>query len=75
MATGTIKKLVRDRGFGFIEVPGQNDVFFHASDVRGVPYDELREGERVEFEVTEDPRRKGPRAVDVHPAGGERRVA
>ena len=51
MAQGTIKKLVSDRGFGFIlpeNEPGSgNDLFFHRVDVQGSGYDMLREGENV----------------------------
>lgn len=62
--TGTIKTLVRDRGFGFIAREGQaKDLFFHSKDLTGVMFDELKEGETVNFEVAEGP--KGPSAVNV----------
>jgi CspA family cold shock protein len=61
MPQGKIKKLVSDRGFGFIESE-RGDLFFHHSGVHGV-FEELVEGERVEYEVGEGP--KGPRAVSV----------
>ena len=57
MATGTITRLVRDRGFGFIQVEGRTDeVFFHTSSVEQPTFDELNEGQKVEFEVEPDPR-------------------
>ena len=62
MAQGTIKRLT-DKGFGFIETASGKDIFFHSSGLEGVTYDELREGQRVEFEEGEGP--KGPRAEHV----------
>ncbi len=62
--TGTIKTLVRDRGFGFIAREGEaKDLFFHSKDLNGVMFDELKEGETVNFEVAEG--QKGPSAVNV----------
>jgi CspA family cold shock protein len=62
--TGTIKTLVRDRGFGFIAREGEaKDLFFHSKDLSGVMFDELKEGETVNFEVAEG--QKGPSAVNV----------
>ncbi len=69
MAQGTIKKLVRDRGFGFIGA-GQQDVFFHLSSLDGVSFEDLQEGQAVEFELKEDDgrgRNKGPAASVVKP--------
>jgi CspA family cold shock protein len=63
--TGTIKKIVRDKGFGFI-VPddGSEDVFFHRSRLgTNVQFEDLREGDEVEFQVR--PGEKGPQASDV----------
>ena len=62
--TGTIKTLVRDRGFGFIAREGQaKDLFFHSKDLSGVMFDELKEGDALNFEVAEG--QKGPSAVNV----------
>jgi CspA family cold shock protein len=64
---GTIKKLVSDRGFGFIAREGEaKDLFFHSKDVKGVTFDELREGDNVTFEVTQG--EKGPAATNVERA-------
>lgn len=61
---GTIKTLVRDRGFGFIAREGEaKDLFFHSKEVQGVTFDELKEGDTVTFEVTEGD--KGPAASNV----------
>ena len=54
MSQGTIKKLVKDRGFGFISTnSGKGDVFFHVSAVADGAFDALQEGQNVEFEIVE----------------------
>jgi CspA family cold shock protein len=61
--TGTIKTLT-DKGFGFINVEGQEkDLFFHTNSLVGVQFNELREGDAVSFETEESP--KGMNAVNV----------
>lgn len=63
MQEGTIARLT-DRGFGFIARPGQEkDLFFHSNELRGVEFKDLREGDKVTFEVTESP--KGLNATNV----------
>ncbi len=62
MAEGTIKRLT-DRGFGFIDVGGGKDLFFHMSAVEGVSFEQLSEGQRVSYTTGEGP--KGPRAENV----------
>jgi CspA family cold shock protein len=64
MAEGTIKKLT-DKGFGFISNASGTDIFFHMSAVEGVRFDELREGQKVSYNVGRGP--KGPRAENVKP--------
>lgn len=65
--TGTIKRLARDRGFGFIQGENGQDYFFHQSELRGgLTFTELKEGQRVTFEPREA--EKGPRAADIGPA-------
>ena len=63
--TGTIKRVVRDKGFGFITPhDGSADVFFHRTRLAPrVEFDDLREGEEVEFQSR--PGDKGPQAFDV----------
>lgn len=64
--TGTIAKLVTDRGFGFIKPDEESDkdLFFHARGVTGeTVYDDLREGDKVTYELEDGP--KGPTAVEV----------
>ena len=62
MAEGTIKRLT-DKGFGFIDTGTGKDLFFHMSAVEGVRFEDLRQGQRVSFNVGEGP--KGPRAENV----------
>lgn len=63
MQEGTIARLT-DKGFGFIKVEGQEkDLFFHSTELVNVRFDELREGDKVSFEVGESP--KGPNAIKV----------
>lgn len=57
MATGKIKTLVTERGFGFIAVDGGSDeVFFHSSSLAEGGYDGLQVGQTVNFDVEADPR-------------------
>lgn len=62
MAEGTIKRLTT-KGFGFIENGSGTDMFFHSSSVEGTSYEELREGQKVSYNVGQGP--KGPRAENV----------
>lgn len=64
MAEGTIKKIT-DKGFGFIDTGKGGDLFFHMSNVEGVRFDDLHEGQRVSFNEGRGP--KGPRAENVRP--------
>ena len=60
---GTIKTKT-DRGFGFISREGEvKDLFFHSTDLVGVTFDMLKEGDAVTFEVADGP--KGPSAKNV----------
>lgn len=63
MEQGTVKWFNAEKGFGFIEVEGGNDVFVHFSAILGDGFKSLEEGQRVEFEVTEGNR--GPQAENV----------
>jgi CspA family cold shock protein len=67
MATGTIKRVVSDRGFGFIAAEDEKEYFFHRNSLEApLDFDRLAGGERVEFDVEESP--KGPRANKVRAA-------
>ena len=62
MSQGTIARL--NNGYGFITREGEDkDLFFHVNELQGVAFDDLREGDKVQFEVGEGP--KGPNAVNV----------
>ena len=65
MPQGTIKKLVSDRGFGFINTGGGEELFFHHSSVQGTAFENLHEGQAVEYQEGQGP--KGPRATAVKP--------
>lgn len=69
MAEGTIRSIRADRGFGFISPDGgAEDIFFHTSAVADQGFDQLREGQRVEFEPGTDPRNPTrSRAQNVRP--------
>jgi CspA family cold shock protein len=61
---GVIKKLTRDRSFGFIRAEDGVDYFFHESELKGgIVFEDIHEGEAVEFQPTETG--KGPRAIDI----------
>ena len=63
---GTIKRLVSDKGFGFILASDGNEYFFHNSACAQTPFDEMREGQAVTFERGQGP--KGPRGENVRVA-------
>jgi CspA family cold shock protein len=68
MPQGTIKKLVTDRGFGFI-TGERGDVFFHHSALQATSIEALSVGQTVEYDVGQGP--KGPRAENVRLVDGE----
>ncbi len=60
---GTVKKLM-PKGYGFIEVEEQDDdVFFHSNELEGASFEELKEGDKLSFELVDS--EKGPNAVNV----------
>jgi CspA family cold shock protein len=62
MPEGKIKKVLSEKGFGFIEGE-RDDMFFHHSEVQGTTIEQLREGEMVEYQIGQG--KKGPCAVSV----------
>jgi cold shock protein len=67
VTTGTVKKVISDRGFGFITAEDGKEYFFHRGGLdSSLDFDRLVGGEKVEFEVTQSP--KGPRAEHVRAA-------
>jgi cold shock protein len=65
MPIGTIKRIVRDRGFGFIRDEAGQEWFFHRSAVQETAFEQLAEGQRVSFD--EEASSKGPRATNIQP--------
>ncbi|MBA2175405.1 cold shock domain-containing protein [Halobacillus locisalis] len=63
MLQGTVKWFNAEKGFGFIEVEGQDDVFVHFSAIQGEGFKTLEENETVDFEIVEGDR--GPQAANV----------
>ncbi len=63
MKIGTVKWFNAEKGFGFIEVQGEDDVFVHFSAISGEGFKSLEEGQKVEFEVVDGNR--GPQAANV----------
>lgn len=63
MERGTVKWFNNEKGFGFIEVDGKDDVFVHFSAIQGDGFKSLEEGQEVEFTVVEGAR--GPQAEEV----------
>ena len=63
MQKGTIASL-KEQGFGFIKVEGEEkDLFFHSNELQGVSFEDLKEGDEVQFEVADGP--KGLNATNV----------
>lgn len=63
MENGTIKKLIRNRGFGFINSADGREIFFHRNSLVDADFDRLNEDQNVEFEIEKTP--KGPSAINV----------
>ena len=63
--TGTVKWFSNEKGYGFIQREGANDVFVHYSAIQAEGFKTLSEGQQVEFEVEQSPR--GPQATNVVP--------
>jgi len=65
---GTIKRLFKNRGFGFIKAEDGREIFFHMTGVGGVEFESLTEGQAVAFDIEKNQkgsRNKGPRAINV----------
>ena len=66
MPAGRIKKIIPDRGFGFVRADDGNEVFFHRTELTLIDFDQLEEGQVVEFDIVDSP--KGPRARNLRQA-------
>ena len=63
MPKGTVKRIMRERGFGFISAEDGRELFFHRSELQNLDFAELEEGDHLEFDVVEG--NKGPQAVGI----------
>jgi len=63
VAKGTVGRLMKDRGYGFITTEDGKDIFFHRTALQDIKFYSLREGKSLEFENEEGP--KAPRAIDI----------
>ena len=62
---GTIVRMIRDRGFGFVRIEDGSEIFFHHSSLARGVFDTLQEGQELEFEIETDVRGRGQRATNV----------
>ena len=69
MQRGTVVRMIRDRGFGFLRLEDGSEVFFHHSAMNPGEFDSLTEGQELEFTIEQDPRGRGSRASNVRRAG------
>lgn len=65
MPSGTVVRLIRDRGFGFIRQENGSEVFFHHSSMNPGEFDTLHEGDQLDFTIEQDPHGRGSRAANV----------
>jgi CspA family cold shock protein len=63
--TGPVIRLVRDRGFGFVRTQSNEEIFFHHSTLPSGVFDSLQDGQEIEFDIEDDARGRGKRAVNV----------
>jgi len=70
MHKGTVKRIMRERGFGFILAEDGREVFFHRSELQNVDFNELKEGDHLEFTVAKGD--KGPQAGNIKKTSEER---
>ena len=69
MAKGKVKRLLRERGFGFIAAEDGREIFFHQSELQNISFSALQEEDQVEFDVVKGD--KGPKAENVKKIGQE----
>ena len=69
MAKGTVKRIIRERGFGFIAAEDGREIFFHRSELQDVDFDAIGEGDPLEFTIVKG--KKGPQAIGVKKPSGE----
>ena len=69
MTRGTVVRMIRDRGFGFIRVEDGSEIFFHHSSMPRGLLDTIQEGQELDFDIETDPRGRGQRAMNVEVVG------
>ena len=69
MAKGRVKRLMRERGFGFIAAEDGREIFFHQSELQNTSFNDLHEGDQLEFDVVKGD--KGPKAENIKKIGQE----
>jgi len=62
---GTVVRMIRDRGFGFVRCEDGAEVFFHHSSLAPGVFDTIQDGQEMEFEIETDARGRGQRATGV----------
>jgi cold shock protein len=65
MAQGPIVRIIRDRGFAFVRTDDGSEIFMHHSTLPNGVFDSLQENQEVAFDIENDPRGRGQRAVNV----------
>jgi len=69
VARGPIVRIIRDRGFGFVRAEDGSEIFIHHSTLPRGEFDTLQEGQEIEFDIENDQRGRGQRAVNVQLVG------
>jgi len=63
MAKGKVKRIIRERGFGFVSAEDGREIFFHRNELQNIDFDALMEGDQLEFDVVKG--QKGPAATNI----------
>ena len=63
MAKGKVKRIIRERGFGFVSAEDGREIFFHRNELQNIDFDALMEGDQLEFDVVKG--QKGPAAANI----------
>jgi len=69
MSKGTVKRIIRERGFGFISAEDGREIFFHRSELQDVDFDSIGEGDQLDFTIVKG--KKGPQAIGITKASEE----
>jgi cold shock protein len=70
MTKGSIKRVMKDRGYGFIKLEDGREIFFHMSALQGLDFNGLMDGDPVECDVEKDRYNRGFKAINVRKASG-----